>query len=114
MKKTENKETDNKMDAKAFKKALDALVKEKDILSWRNNNHLTFLNCACKFTERNDIDREGTSKRKEIKELIDNLRQINKEVDHNIFKSLDNINLNCVLGVKKDGKYASFLEEYDR
>ena len=31
MKKTENKETDNKMDAKAFKKALDALVKEKDI-----------------------------------------------------------------------------------
>lgn len=90
------------------------LVKEKDILSWRNSNGLTFLNCACKFTERNDIDREGTSKRKEIKELIDNLRKINKEVDHNIFKSLDNINLNCVLGVKKDGIYKSFLDDYER
>ncbi len=89
------------------------LVKEKDILSWKNSNQLTFLNCACKFTEKNEIDRESTSKRKEIKELINNLRKINKEVDHNIFKSLDNINLNCVLGVKKDGEYKSFLEEYE-
>ena len=26
---------------------------------------------------------------------------------------MDNINLNCVLGTKKDGKYKNFLEEYD-
>lgn len=89
------------------------LIKEKDILSWCNGNQLQFLNCACKFTEKIDTDREATSKRKEIKALIDNLRKINKEVDHNIFKSLDNINLNCVLGVKKDGEYTSFLKNYD-
>ncbi len=89
------------------------LIKEKDILSWCKGNNLQFLNCACKFTEKSDTDREATSKRKEIKELIDNLRKINKEVDHNIFKSLDNINLNCVLGVKKDGEYTSFLRNYD-
>ena len=89
------------------------LIKEKDILSWCNGNQLQFLNCACKFTEKIDTDREATSKRKEIKALIDNLRKINKEVDHNIFKSLDNINLNCVLGVKKDGEYTNFLKNYD-
>ena len=26
---------------------------------------------------------------------------------------MDNINLNCVLGTKKDGIYKSFLEDYD-
>ena len=48
-----------------------------------------------------------------MKELIKNLRKINKEVDHNIFKSLDNVNLNCVLGTKKNGVYISFLDEYE-
>jgi len=87
------------------------LVKENDIISWSKSNDLTFLNCACKFTEKSSV--EDLSKRKEIKELINNLRKINKNVDHNIFKSLDNINLNCVLGYNKEGKYTSFLDDYD-
>jgi hypothetical protein len=49
-----------------------------------------------------------------MKELIKNLRKVNKEVDNNIFKALDNINLNCVLGTKKDGVYKSFLDDYDK
>lgn len=88
------------------------LVKEDAIIAWKNYNNLTFINCACKFTERCFLVNDGTSKRKEIKELIKNLRKINKNVDYNIFKSLDNVNLNCVLGVKKDGKYTSFLDNY--
>ena len=56
---------------------------------------------------------EEVQKEKEMKELIKNLRKTNKEVDHNIFKSLDNVNLNCVLGTKKDGNYESFLDHYD-
>ena len=28
------------------------LVKEQDILAWKEYNHLRFLQCACRFTER--------------------------------------------------------------
>lgn len=87
-------------------------VKEESILSWKKYNSLTFINCACQFTKNSCKD--GSSKREEIKELIKKLRSVNKEIDHNIFKSLDNINLNCVLGTKKDGVYKSFLEDYDK
>ncbi len=88
------------------------LVKEDDIIAWKNSNDLLFLNCACRFTEACEID-DSTSKRKEIKNLIKELKKINPNIDNNIFKALDNVNLNCILGVKKDGKYTSFLEKYD-
>ncbi len=88
------------------------LVKEEDIIAWKNNSNLTFLNCACRFTEACDID-ESSSKRKEIKNLIKELRKINSNVDNNIFKALDNVNLNCILGTKKNGIYESFLNNYD-
>ena len=90
------------------------LVKEEDIISWAKFNNLTFLNCACKFTEKNANDFENTSKRKEIKNLIKDLKKVNKNIDHNIFKSLDNVNLNCVLGTTKNGIKKSFLEDYDK
>ncbi len=89
------------------------LVKEGAIISWRNYNELTFINCACRFTEGCSLINDGTSKRKEMKELIKKMRQINREIDHNIFKSMDNVNLNCVLGTKKNGEYKSFLDEYN-
>ena len=88
------------------------LIKEEVVISWSKTNNLTFLNCACKFTEKNNSNLEGNSKRKEIKELIKELRSINPNVDRNIFKSLDNINLDCVLGYTKDKKKHSFLDEY--
>lgn len=89
------------------------LVKEEDIIAWRKFNDLTFINCACRFTEGCSLINDGTSKRKEMKELIKNMRKVNNNVDNNIFKALDNVNLNCVLGIKKDGEYKSFLDEYD-
>lgn len=89
------------------------LVKEGTIISWRNYNELTFINCACRFTEGCSLINDGTSKRKEMKELVKKMRQINREIDHNIFKSMDNVNLNCVLGTKKNGEYKSFLDEYN-
>lgn len=89
------------------------MVKEESIISWRNTNDLTFINCACRFTEGCSLVNDGTSKRKEVKELIKNLKKVNKNADYNIFKSLDNINLDCVLGTKKHGEYKSFIEDYD-
>ncbi len=88
------------------------LVKEDSILSWCRFNDLSFLNCACRFTEQCSTLNDGVSKRKEMKALIQYLRKTNSDVDRNIFKALDNINLNCVLGVKNNGKYKSFLEDY--
>lgn len=90
------------------------LVKENSILAWAKYNNLEFINCACKFTERVSLSDEPVSKRKEMKELIKYLRELNPDIDYNIFKSLDNINLNCVLGTKKNGIYKSFMDEYDK
>ena len=90
------------------------LVKEASIISWKNFNELTFLNCACKFTEKCAIEDENISKRNEMKKLIKEMKKVNKNVDLNVFKALDNINLNCVLGTKKDGIYKSFLDDYDK
>ena len=88
------------------------LVKEEDIIAWKKSNDLTFLNCACRFTEACDID-DSSSKRKEIKNLIKELKKVNPNIDNNIFKALDNVNLNCVIGTKTNGNYHSFLEKYD-
>lgn len=90
------------------------LVKENSILAWAKYNNLEFINCACKFTERVSLSDEPVSKRKEMKELIKYLRELNPDIDYNIFKFLDNVNLNCVLGTKKNGIYKSFMDEYDK
>ena len=90
------------------------LVKEANVLAWCKYNDLTFINCACKFTDRVSKSDEHISKRKEMKELIKHLRELNPDIDYNVFKSLDNINLNCVLGTKKNGVYKSFMDEYDK
>ena len=89
------------------------LIKEDAIITWKNSNKLTFLNCACKFTEESSI-KEDNSKRLAMKKLIKELRKENKNIDYNIFKALDNVNLECVLGTKKNGIYHSFLEEYEK
>ena len=47
-----------------------------------------------------------------MKKLVKKLKENNPDVDYNIFKSLDNVNLNCILGTKKDGEYISFLDNY--
>ncbi len=90
------------------------LVKEDDIISWKKYNELTFINCACRFTEGCSLINDGTSKRKEMKELIKNMKKINPNIEQNIFKALENVNMNCILGWHKDGKDYSFLDEYDK
>ncbi len=88
------------------------LIKENDIKAWQNYNKLTFLNCACKFTQ--NISVKEDSKRLEMKELIKELRKKNYNIDNNIFTALNNINLNCVLGYKENGIYKSFLDDYNQ
>ena len=90
------------------------LIKEKDIKSWVKNNELEFLNCACKFTEENNDKVESSSKRLEMKRLIENLRKTSPYIEDSLFKCVDNINLEAVMGYKKDGVKYSFLDNYDK
>ena len=90
------------------------LVKEDDIIAWAKYNGLKFLNCACRFTEENYNKDETNSKRLEMKRLIKELKENNPNIDYNVFKALDNINMNCILGWKDDKKYHSFLDEYEK
>ena len=87
-------------------------VHESDIIAWKNSNKINFINCACRFVENCSLNEKSTSKRKEIKNLIADLKKINPDIDYNIYKALDNVNLNCILGTKKEGIYHSFLEDY--
>ncbi len=89
------------------------LVKEDNIISWKKFNNLNFLNCACRFTEEYSKN-ERDSKRYEMKELIQELKKKNKNVDINIFTSLENVNLDTVIRYKKGGKEYNFLDEYDK
>lgn len=89
------------------------LIREHDIIAWRNFHELTFINCACRFTEGCSIINDGTSKRKEMKELIKNMHKINSSVEHNIFKSVDNINMDAIIGYREGKEKHSFLDDYD-
>ncbi len=88
-------------------------VKEKDIISWAEYNGFKFLQCACKMTEKN-ADIELTSKRKEIKQLIADIKLQNPEADDNIFRSLHNVNLATIPAFRDrdNGELHSFLENY--
>jgi tRNA(Ile)-lysidine synthase TilS/MesJ/rhodanese-related sulfurtransferase len=91
------------------------LVREEDIIRWMNYNDLHFIQCACRFTE-NCASCGGTekgSKRADVKELIRTLRKDNPYIEKNIFRSVENVNLNTVIAYKKDGVRHHFLEHYD-
>ncbi len=88
-------------------------VKERDIISWAKHNDLQFLQCACHFTQQSSHNEE-LSKRKEVKELIKQLRNVNPDVDDNIFRSLHNVNMATIPAWREgdSGQVHSFLENY--
>ena len=87
-------------------------VHEDDILSWVRYNGLSFLQCACRFTEKTESG-VSDSKRKEIKELIRTLRKDNPDIEISIFNSLHSVEINTFPGYKLAGKEHSFLEHYE-
>ncbi|MDY2835785.1 MAG: ATP-binding protein [Candidatus Aphodomonas sp.] len=92
------------------------LIREADIKSWRDANDLRFIQCACHFTDTCtacDPDGRMVSKRMEIKRLIAELKKVNPAVEANIFRSMENVNLNTVISYKQNGVTHSFLDEYD-
>jgi tRNA(Ile)-lysidine synthase TilS/MesJ len=88
------------------------LIREKDIIRWRDYNELRFLQCACKFTE-DCADEVAESKRQEIKRLIAELEKQDSQIPGNIFKSVENVNLSTIIAYKdKEGNKHHFKDEY--
>ena len=81
---------------------------ERDIITYMNYCEIKALGCACKVSE-GVVD----SQRKEMKEFIVELRKKYPIADRCIFKSAENVNLNCVIGYKKGDTKYSFLDDYD-
>ncbi len=90
-------------------------VHEDSIIAWRNYNNLTFLQCACRFTENSaaSVDGIGESKRQEIKQLIKALKKTNPNIEKSIFRSIHNVHIDTFAGYKTKGERHSFLENYD-
>ena len=94
------------------------LVREQDIIRWRDENQLTFIQCACKFTDT--CNSEGCtadatgSKRKAVKQLIARLKTNDPQIERNIFRSMENVNLGTVIAYKeKNGTRHNFQDDYD-
>ncbi len=90
-------------------------IREEDIIHWRDYNGLSFLQCACRFTEdytRCGEDGQSGSKRLEIKNLIAEMKKINPFVEGNIFKSVENVNLSTIIAYKEHGVKHHFLDWY--
>lgn len=89
------------------------MVREADVIAWKNNADLRFLQCACRFTENCMLDDGGMgSKRQEMKGLIKKFRQTNPNIEMNIFRSVHNVNLNTIIGYHNDEIEYNFLDDY--
>lgn len=91
------------------------LVREADIIRWKQYNDLQFIQCACRFTENCTMcdNGGGGSKRQEIKALLKQLRAVNPAVDKNIFRSVENVNLQTIISYHRGNDCHHFLDDYD-
>ena len=91
------------------------LIKEDDIISWQKRNNLEFIRCACRFTEQCEMSEDGIgeSKREEVKKLIKDLKKIYKNIDINIFRSVENVNLDTIISYRRGHETHHFLDDYD-
>lgn len=92
------------------------LIREDDIKAWREYNNLQFIQCACRFTDTcsTEGNSDGTgSKRMEIKHLIKNLKETNPFIESNIFRSVENVNLDTIISYKHKRVKHHFLDDYE-
>ena len=90
-------------------------VHEEDIIAWKNAHELSFIQCACRFTENCTLcdNGGGGSKRQEVKLLLKRLNRDGGKVEKNVFNAIHMLQLDTFPGWKKDGEAHSFLETYD-
>ena len=84
-------------------------IEEEYIEDFTQNNGIWPLNCACMVAAK-----KIGNKRHEIKDLIKNLKKNFNEVDKSIFRAAQNVNMDAILGWKKNGENYSYLDFYDK
>lgn len=89
------------------------MVSEDDICAWRDYNGLSFLQCACRFTEIAEVD-ETYSKRLEVKNLLKDLKETNPLIYMNIFNSIHNVCLDTFCEYKSNGVHYDFNEIFEK
>lgn len=82
------------------------LIREEDIVKFKEYNELDFIDCACSVTKKQ------SGKRSEMKKLIKELEKYNKDAAKSIFTSTKNVNLNTIISYQKDRVYHNFLQNY--
>lgn len=89
-------------------------VPEDAILAWKRYNDLSFIQCACPLSENCNIydASGGASKRQEVKTLLKQLKQDNKDIEKSIFQSIHKVNLDTIIGYKINGNEVDFLNNY--
>lgn len=83
-------------------------IKEHDVKSFMEYHDLKVSHRGCLYQERM-VD----SKREEMKDLITHLRGVYENIDINIFRAAENVNLDAVLGYIKDGKKHHYLDDFE-
>ncbi|KOA19728.1 tRNA 2-thiocytidine biosynthesis protein TtcA [Clostridium homopropionicum DSM 5847] len=83
-------------------------INEDDIKRFINNAGIAPMNCGCIVAAQ-----KTSSKRREVKELIKELKKNFSDVEKSIFQSAHNVNMDSIVGWEKKGKKYSFLDFYD-
>lgn len=84
-------------------------VEEEYIKRFIKNSGILPLNCACMVAAQ-----KIGNKRYEIKDLIEKLKESNPYVEKSIFNAAMNINMDSVIGWRKEGRKYSYLDFYKK
>lgn len=84
------------------------LIKEADIIKIMKSNGIQTMDCGCELTGCNTA-----SKRYQTKLLIKKLKETSPDIDKNIFRSAENVNLDGIVRYTKDGNEHTFYDDWE-
>ncbi|MCF7924923.1 MAG: tRNA 2-thiocytidine biosynthesis protein TtcA [Candidatus Izimaplasma sp.] len=84
------------------------LIREKDIKRIMKTNNIETMGCGCQLATC-DI----TSKRATTKQLIKTLKEQFDDIDKNIFRAAENVNLDSIVRWKQDGKVHTYYDDFE-
>ena len=83
-------------------------IKEKDIKRIMNKHDIFTMDCGCEITVCST-----SSKRYETKQLIKKLKETSPDIDKNIFRSAENVNLDNIYRYTKNGEEHILFDEWE-
>lgn len=86
------------------------LVREEMVKGFTSRYQIPAMTCSCRITQSED-----GGKRKQVKQLIKDLKKSNPNVESSIFSSAEKVSMGAVLGWRQrdEGPYTLFTDVYD-